>query len=52
MKLFEHEGKQLLRRMGIATPLGGIVDDPVAAAAAGENILQLHDRFFDLFCGH
>ncbi len=38
MKLFEHEGKQLLRQIGIATPRGDVVADPVAAAAVGEKI--------------
>lgn len=38
MKLYEYEGKQLFHRMGIATPVGRVIDDPGAAAAAGEEI--------------
>ncbi len=38
MKLYEHEGKQLLRRMGIATPIGMVADDPQTAVSAGDKI--------------
>lgn len=38
MKLFEYEGKALLKRMGISTPSGKVVNRPAEAVSAGDTI--------------